>query len=231
MMDETINPSVEKSTLGAESICSENVNVENNVEMKGDVLSQEELQNLSSKTLKEIVLLFEKLVETGDIMEMNKHAEYIKATFYKVLKEEKIASGYQVLPGTPDYVEIPEDMDVEESAEEVVEIQEEAEAAENLQDELSVNPFAEIERAFKSIYGKYKVQRAAYFQNLEKEKKANLEVRMQIIEDLKKLLETTEDINITYPAFRALQNRWREAGTVPPHKLQDVYDTYDHYIN
>ena len=136
MMDETINPSVEKSTLGAESICSENVNVENNVEMKGDVLSQEELQNLSSKTLKEIVLLFEKLVETGDIMEMNKHAEYIKATFYKVLKEEKIASGYQVLPGTPDYVEIPEEMDVEEAAEEVVDIQEEAEVAENLQDEI-----------------------------------------------------------------------------------------------
>lgn len=230
MMDETINPSVEKSTLGAESICSENVNVENNVEMKGDVLSQEELQNLSSKTLKEIVLLFEKLVETGDIMEMNKHAEYIKATFYKVLKEEKIASGYQVLPGTPDYVEIPEEMDVEEAAEEVVEIQEEAEVAENLQDEISVNPFAEIERAFKSIYGKYKVQRAAYFQNLEKEKKANLEVRMQIIEDLKKLLETTEDINITYPAFRDLQNRWREAGTVPQQNVKDVYDTYQHFV-
>ena len=48
MMDETINPSLEKCTMGANTESSENLNVENNVEIKGAVISQEELQNLSS---------------------------------------------------------------------------------------------------------------------------------------------------------------------------------------
>ncbi len=235
MMDETINPSVQKSTLEAESSGLENVNVENNVEtkeIKGDVIPQEELQSLSTKTLKEIVLLFEKLVEAGDIMEMNRHAEYFKATFYKVLKEEKIASGYQVLPGSPDYVEGVEENEPSEdpNLEEVAEVPAESEQSEETHEEVSVNPFAEIERAFKSIYSRYKSQRALYFQNLEKEKRENLQTRLAIIEDLKKLLEAAEDINVTYPTFRELQNRWHQAGPVPQQNVKDVYDTYQHFV-
>ena len=72
-------------------------------EMRGAIISDEELKSLSSKSLKEIVEAFRNLVDNGDIMELNRQSEYIKATFYKVLKEEKIASGYHVQPGTSDY--------------------------------------------------------------------------------------------------------------------------------
>ena len=204
-------------------------------EMRGAVISEEELKNLASKSLKEIVETFRNLVDNGDIMELNRQSEYIKATFYKVLKEEKIASGYHVLPGTVEYVETQEDGEQETSMEEQevqepVEANVPAEANEDAEASVSVNPFIEIERAFKELYARYKGRRAVYFQNLEKEKQLNLDKKLEVIEELKNLLETTEDLNRTFPEFRALQNRWREIGPVPQARIKDVYETYQHYV-
>ena len=208
MIDETLNPSVEKSTAENSVVNSEslNVNPSGNAppveeaaaigaavaaageivdsvvsesgesgasevsvadaetgtdaaeeEMRGAVISDEELKRLSSKSLKEIVEAFRNLVENGDIMELNRQAEYIKATFYKVLKEEKIASGYHALPGSADYVEMPEnETDAEPASEAASSDPEEAagepEAAPAKEDEeVSVNPFVEIGRAFKDL--------------------------------------------------------------------------------
>ena len=206
------------------------------VGMRGAVISEEELKKLASKSLKEIVEAFRNLVDNGDIMELNRQAEYIKATFYKVLKEEKIASGYHVLPGAADYVpsqeeeEMQDALSEEQMAEtEAVEEEEAAEAADT-QAPVSVNPFIEIERAFKELYARYKGRRAVYFQNLEKEKQANLDKKQEVIEELKNLLETTEDLNRTFPEFRALQTKWREIGPVPQTSVKDIYETYQHYV-
>ena len=261
MIDETLNPSVEKSTAENSLENSEKLNVNASQSgpvteegpvseaaacvlsseeeparcadgqedrMQGAVISEEELKSLSSKSLKEIVESFRNLVDNGDIMELNRQAEYIKATFYKVLKEEKIASGYHVLPGMDGYA-------VPEAEAEDAEPETSVEAAEDIQEPednggVSVNPFIEIERAFKELYARYKGRRAVYFQNLEREKQANLEKKLEVIEELKKLLESTEDINKTFPEFRALQARWREIGPVPQARVKDVYDTYQHNV-
>ena len=222
MSEATIIPSVEKSTEETQTEV-----------LKGAVISEEEIQKLGTKSLKEIVDLFGKLVEEGDVMEMNKQAEYIKATFYKVLKEEKIASGYMTMPD----VEMPETeednasvVDDEEQQAEPLENENEESVNETSESEEVANPFIQIERAFKEIYAKYKKCRSQYFQKLEKERLENLEVRNQIIEDLKQLLEKSEDLNVTFPAFREIQNRWREAGPVPQANVKDIYDTYQHYV-
>ena len=206
------------------------------VGMRGAVISEEELKKLASKSLKEIVEAFRNLVDNGDIMELNRQAEYIKATFYKVLKEEKIASGYHVLPGAADYVPSQEEEEMQDalSEEQMAETEtveeEEAVEATDAQAPVSVNPFIEIERAFKELYARYKGRRAVYFQNLEKEKQANLDKKQEVIEELKNLLETTEDLNRTFPEFRALQAKWREIGPVPQTSVKDIYETYQHYV-
>lgn len=205
MTDETINPSLEKSTTEAAIEGIDN----STTSMRGAVISEDEIQKLNTMSLKEIVLLFERLVNEGDIMEMNRQADYFKATFYKVLKDEKIASGFQ-------------------SAEENGTMP--AAEQESATEEMTSNPFVEIERAFKSIYSEYKSRRAAYFQNLEKERGANLETRNKIIDDLRELLGKTEDLKQTFPAFRELQSRWREAGPVSPASVKDVYETYQHLV-
>ena len=205
-------------------------------EMRGAIISDEELKSLSSKSLKEIVEAFRNLVDNGDIMELNRQSEYIKATFYKVLKEEKIASGYHVQPGVSDYAGVQEQEELGDVAVDQPEAEGsepaavEAPVEESSPAEVSVNPFIEIERAFKELYARYKGRRAVYFQNLEKEKQANLDLKLQIIEELKNLVENTEDLNRSYPEFRNLQARWRETGPVPQARVKDIYETYQHYV-
>ena len=184
--------------------------IENNqIEEEVSLISEEILHDLANKSLKEIVTLFESLVEKGDQQEMYKYAEPIKAIFYKTLKKEKIAAGF-VVPAE----------DVAAEAEEATEVEE----------KVSENPFAEIERGFKEIFAKYKSLRSVHIQQVEKKKDENLEVKKQIIEELKALVETQEDIVTTFPKFRSLQTRWRESGPVPQAKVKDVYDSYQHYV-
>jgi hypothetical protein len=161
----------------------------------------------SSKSLKEIVQIFQELLDRGDQQEMYKYAEGIKASFYKALKREKIAAGFQ-LP------------------------QEAAESKEDEQSEslVSNNPFAELERGFKDLYLKYKTLRAGFLQNIEKQKEENLKLKNEIIEELKELLEKQEDIHQTFPAFRELQNRWKAVGPVPQAHNKDVWETYQYLV-
>ncbi len=223
MIEDTLNPSVEKSTT--ENPVEEVVEV-SATELRGAIVSEEELNHLADKTLKEILDTFENLVENGDIMELNRQAEYIKATFYKVLKEEKIAACVI----SPEEVAV--EMPVAEESNQPVESEDQTEEPEVEISEESVvaNPFIEVERAFKSLYNKYKTRRAVYFQNLEKERNENLEKKLALIDELKALTESTEDINKLFAQFRDIQKRDRELGPIPQARVKDVHDTYSHYV-
>lgn len=166
------------------------------------VLSNEtiEVEDYSNKGLKEIIDIFEKLIQGGNAQLIYKHAEDIKAVFYKTLKREKIAVGY------------------------VEPQQEESEPA------VSVNPFAEIERGFKELFEQYKVIRAEYNKEQEKNKEENLIQKRAVIEELKNLVESQEDLNRTYPEFRNIQAKWKAIGPVPQGRIKEIYDTYQHYV-
>ena len=88
------------------------------------------------------------------------------------------------------------------------------------------NPFTVIEEGFKTLYGQYKEERAQYNRELDKEREENLVKKQAVIEDLKALIEKQEDVSATFPAFREIQNRWREIGPVPATAFRDVNDTY-----
>ena len=91
-------------------------------------------------------------------------------------------------------------------------------------------PLTEIEEAFKDLYDQYKAQRAEYNKVLDKERGENLEKKKAVLEDLKALVETQEDINATFPAFREIQARWKEIGPVPSANFRDINDTYQYYV-
>ena len=86
------------------------------------------------------------------------------------------------------------------------------------------------EENFKELYGKYRQIRMAHVQDIEKEKEENYAKKLQIIEELRALLEKAEDVNHTFPEFRELQNRWRAIDMVPQAKAKDLWDTYQHYV-
>jgi len=167
------------------------------------------LDNLQEMSLKEIVQSFQGMLDRGDQQEMYKYADSIKATFYKVLKKEKIAIGYVAISH-----EEPSTGETHEDSDDV---------------KVSENPFAEIERGFKDLYNRYKVERSAYVQILEKQKEENLRLRNEIIEGLKELLEKPENLQDTFPAFRDLQNRWKVIGPVPLINSKDLWENY-HFL-
>ena len=92
------------------------------------------------------------------------------------------------------------------------------------------NPLTEIEESFKSLYDNYKKERAEYNKLLDKERAENLEKKKAVLEDLKALVEAQEDVSATFPAFREIQNRWREIGPVPVSSFRDINDTYQYYV-
>ncbi len=87
-----------------------------------------------------------------------------------------------------------------------------------------------LEERFKELYRKYRHSKAAHNRNLEQTRQANLDAKLKVIEDLKELVSSTEDINRTFPEFRKLQKRWHEIGMVPQQNLKDLWDTYHHYV-
>ena len=92
------------------------------------------------------------------------------------------------------------------------------------------NPLESVEENFKAMYADYKKLRADFNREQEKEREENLVRKQAIIEELKALAESQDDVSASFPAFRELQNRWREAGPVPAAKFRDINDTYQFYV-
>ena len=54
--------------------------------------------------------------------------------------------------------------------------------------------------------------------------------KLQIIEELKDLIQHEESLNKTYQDFRNLQDRWRNTGMVPQAQASDLLETYHHHV-
>ncbi|AWX43351.1 uncharacterized protein HME9304_00339 [Flagellimonas maritima] len=85
-------------------------------------------------------------------------------------------------------------------------------------------------RQFNEVYGEYREKRDHYYKQLDQNLKSNLQKRLEIIEELKGLMNVEEDINTTYKNFKELQENWRNAGPVPRNSYNDVWRTYHHHM-
>ena len=185
-----------------------------------EVKEEKTFVNYAEKTLAELTGLFQELLQDIDRLKKSKEAEAIKSAFYKKLSKEKAEAGVEGAEEEPS------------ADEEVVEeaVAEAPEAAEPVTDPEKVNPFVAIEEGFKSLYLTYKKERAEYNREQEKEREENLAAKQQVIEDLKALVDTQEDVSSSFPAFREIQNRWREIGPVPAQNFRNLNDTYQFLV-
>ena len=168
--------------------------------------------NFAEKSLAELTGLFEGLMSDEARMKRAKEAEAIKAAFYKKLSKEKADAGLAPVeePG--------EDAVLEETP-----AAEEAAAA-------PLNPFEAIESGFKSLYNRFRKERAEFNRQLDAERADNLAKKQAVIEELKALVEKQEDASASFPEFRALQARWREIGPVPMTDFRNLNDTYQFHV-
>lgn len=88
----------------------------------------------------------------------------------------------------------------------------------------------EVEKNFKAYSIIYREKKAEYNRKLEEEKKLNLQVKYDIINEIKDLVNRKESINKTFQDFRELQKRWREVGLVPQSEVKNLWETYHHHV-
>lgn len=88
----------------------------------------------------------------------------------------------------------------------------------------------EWESKFKEVLIQYREKRDAFISNVEQEKDKAYAAKLQIIEELKELVNGNETLGQTFNTFRELQQRWKDAGIVPQEKIKDLWETYHHHV-
>ena len=86
-----------------------------------------------------------------------------------------------------------------------------------------------LEHRFKAAFAIYKSNKAKYNEELEQEKQNNLKKKLEILEELKQLINSEETLKKTYDEFRNLQEKWKEIGLVPASELNNLWQNY-HFL-
>ena len=87
-----------------------------------------------------------------------------------------------------------------------------------------------LEVKFKDLLKEYRRRRDEYTANLDHVKEENYKAKLQIIEELKELVNSDETLNTTFARFRELQQRWKDIGMVPQQYVKDLWETYDLHV-
>ena len=163
--------------------------------------ASETLQNIAALSKHELIELFESLMESKPVQQIRQEVEAIKVAFYKKLRSELELKKRAAA--------------IEDSAQ-----TESAEPQQSDPDEVRL----------KELFAEYRRRRADYIANLEKTKEANLQTKLQIIEELKELVNSNETVNSTFNTFRELQQRWKETGIVPQANVKELWETYNLHV-
>ena len=89
-----------------------------------------------------------------------------------------------------------------------------------------VAPKDDLETQFKEIMSSIREKRNALKAAEEQEKQANLEKKLAIIEQMKKLTDSPEDANKAYHEFKKLQAEWNEIKNIPADKANELWKSY-----
>ncbi|WP_242118024.1 DUF349 domain-containing protein [Aestuariivivens sediminicola] len=87
-----------------------------------------------------------------------------------------------------------------------------------------------VKKRYKKAYKDYRTKLNDYYKDLEHNLKQNLADKLEIIEELKGLINIEENINTTYKHFKELQERWRNTGPIPRDKYNNAWNSYHHHV-
>ena len=86
------------------------------------------------------------------------------------------------------------------------------------------------EAQFKAKMNLIKERRAKAAEELERQKEENYNKKLEIIESIKTMLATPDEVNKNYNDFKQLQEQWNEIKLVPADKATDLWKTYQMYV-
>ena len=83
---------------------------------------------------------------------------------------------------------------------------------------------------FDHLYTQYRDKKNNYFQNLQNNLKTNLSNRLAIVEELKTLIHSQENMATTLKKFNDIRDRWKVAGPIPKDKYNHVWNNYHFHL-
>ncbi len=110
-------------------------------------------------------------------------------------------------------------------------------AAEEAHDNETDDPLATFyfqsdeKKAFDKLFKSYQQKRKASRKELEEKLQENLKIRLHIIEEIKALFESSEEMAEIYKVFKGLQRQWRNTGAVPRLESNNLWQTYYHHVD
>ena len=88
----------------------------------------------------------------------------------------------------------------------------------------------ELEKRFNTAFQTFKDNKAAFIEELEHQKVKNLEIKNNIIEGLKRLLETESNLKVLNDQVKEFQEQWKATGPVPQSESTNLWQNYHFYI-
>lgn len=87
-----------------------------------------------------------------------------------------------------------------------------------------------LKRQFDKTYNQYRDKKNAHFKAVQSNLEGNLKTRLALVEELKELINPSENIKDTLKAFNDLRDRWKNAGPIPKDKYNHVWNNYHFHL-
>lgn len=176
------------------------------VNSEKEILSQEEERSVQfdNLTKEQIIATLKKLFDNLTIDTPRNEIEGLKQAYYRLQKQ---------------------DLDTQNTKEETNDDNKEPIEKE----QVSSLPKDENDEEFKNLLKQIKGKKATLIEQAEKIRENNYQLKLSIIEELKKLSEGQDDFGKLYNDFKALQQRWKEITDVPQGKINELWKNYQYY--
>ena len=86
------------------------------------------------------------------------------------------------------------------------------------------------EQEYKRLVASVKEVRAKVAAEAEATRQANLQRKLDIIEEIKQMVAQPEDIDKKYDRFKALQAEWKEIGNIPAEHVTETWKNFHHNV-
>jgi len=102
--------------------------------------------------------------------------------------------------------------------------------SENTEPNLDFEYHLPLKSRFDSIYKQIKTKQNAHFKSLQNNLQANLNRRLEIVEEIKNLINPQENIKDTLKHFNELREEWKNIGPIPRDKYNHVWNNYHFHV-
>lgn len=83
---------------------------------------------------------------------------------------------------------------------------------------------------FDSAYKGYREKKNAHFKKLQNDLQGNLDKRLEIVEEMRNLINPSESMQDTLKHFNELRDRWKNIGPIPKDKYNHVWNNYHFHV-